>query len=134
MSAMTTRRKSLFLETDVIISSGPSEYICHRCGTFNSRRPSTQPTSSPWGNKDRVTSEQSSIASRPVTPSPSASPFNRNADLPGDAVGEEEVTLSGGEEEEEEEEILRDEEKASKLRNRRRPSRLRQDNDSMEVD
>ena len=33
-----------------------SEYVCPRCGHFNSRRPSSTPVSSPFGRRDRLDS------------------------------------------------------------------------------
>jgi hypothetical protein len=44
------------------------QYICPRCGTFNSRRPSSTPVSRPWG-----TSPRSRDSSSLMSPSPSQS-------------------------------------------------------------
>ncbi|PWN32125.1 uncharacterized protein FA14DRAFT_162375 [Meira miltonrushii] len=51
------------------------QYICPRCGTFNSRRPSSVPVTSPWSSSNTPTNRRSSLGA----PSPARS----LRDLPG---------------------------------------------------
>lgn len=46
----------------------PAEYICPHCGSFESRRPSSVPVSSPWHHGQRPSSAAGHNESRPSTP------------------------------------------------------------------
>lgn len=93
------------------------QYICPRCGTFNSRRPSTVPVSAPWTHVDRMRTA-SNASSRPISP-----PFKGDHRSSGGNTSEEQERRGEEEEEEEEQETMIDDmsfssDKRSPLRKR----------------
>lgn len=89
------------------------QYICPRCGTFNSRRPSTAPVSTPW-TKSTSQEGHSPATSSIMLPSPTPSKLT----LPGGGSDE-----SGNKEEdaidESREELIKDEQKQDTIRSRK---------------
>ncbi|UZJ52513.1 hypothetical protein CBS101457_001833 [Exobasidium rhododendri] len=97
------------------------QYICPRCGTFNSRRPSSAPVSSPWTKSSRKgqQSPDSLTRSPPASPSPSGLHASFNSDLP-EGRGDE-LDVEEEDENSDDAELMREKkkEKESQLRNRK---------------
>ena len=119
-------RSSVGQETDF---ARLAEYICPRCGTFNSRRPSSAPVSSPWGKSTRERQRTDSMASSPpASPSPA-----RNLAERGSPSGDDEK----GEGEEPSDEIIKDKDddhREDRLRSRKAGASGEERLEEMEVD